>query len=342
MNDKLGYNAQLQQKSDEKYLIEEIHHLREENKTKKCKIQTLMENQNNLLNRIKSIDRNHPEMFSTQHAQSSNFITPRSYSKNCDARKSFTIETRNQLQPLENVIEEQLNRNELNMAHETTNNPRNKPTLSTKKSVKKLPSSTNPADNNFVSSDIDNCINNTRRSEKKNDKKISSQQSEQITKRLLILGDSIVKNIEPYKMKNSTKYITTVNSIPEAITEVMSHHVKGFMVYFAPDIVLLHCDANNLKKRSYSSENRTEYIEVGREDRGKRDVLFSGIINRSNDYHAKLQKVNEFLSEIKTRKNVKYIDNGNIGLDMLNRSKLYLNRFGLIQLAKSYREILKP
>ena len=54
-----------------------------------------------------------------------------------------------------------------------------------------------------------------------------------------------------------------------------------------------------------------------------------------------MQKVNEFLSEIRTRKNVKYIDNGNIGLDMLNRSKLHLNRFGTIQLVKNYRETLK-
>ena len=120
------------------------------------------------------------------------------------------------------------------MAHETTNNPRNKPTMSTKKSVEKLSSTTNPADNNFVLSDIDNFINNTRRSEKKNDKKMSSQQSQQITKRLLIVRDSIVKNIEPYKMKKSTKYVTTVNSISEATTEVMSHHVKGCMVHFAP------------------------------------------------------------------------------------------------------------
>ena len=52
-----------------------------------------MENQNNLLNRIKSIDGNHSEMFSTQHAQSNNFTTPRHYSKNCHARKNFTIET---------------------------------------------------------------------------------------------------------------------------------------------------------------------------------------------------------------------------------------------------------
>ena len=73
----------------------------------------------------------------------------------------------------------------------------------------------------------------------------------------------------------------------------------------------------------------------------KRDVLAFGIINGGDDYNAKVQKVNEFLSEIRTRKNVKYIDNGNIGLDMLNRSKLHLNRFGTIQLVKNYREILK-
>ena len=84
-----------------------------------------MENQSNLLNnqsnlRIKSIEGNHSEMFSMQQAQSDNFITPRRYFKNSDARKRFTIETRMQFQ--ENVIEEQLNNNELNMARETTNN----------------------------------------------------------------------------------------------------------------------------------------------------------------------------------------------------------------------------
>ena len=36
-----------------------------------------MENQNNLLKRVKSIDGNHLEMLSTQHAQNDNFIIPR-------------------------------------------------------------------------------------------------------------------------------------------------------------------------------------------------------------------------------------------------------------------------
>ena len=76
-------------------------------------------------------------------------------------------------------------------------------------------------------------------------------------------------------------------------------------------------------------------------DGGKRDVLVSRIINRGDDFNAKVQKVNEFLSEKRTRKNVEYIGNGDIGLGMLNWTKLHLNRFGTIQLVKNYCKILK-
>ena len=89
----------MQEKSNEKYPTEEIRHLREE-KTRNCITETLMENQSNLLKRIKSIDGNYSEMFSMQHAQSDNFITPRHYFKNSDACKSFTIETRMQFQEM--------------------------------------------------------------------------------------------------------------------------------------------------------------------------------------------------------------------------------------------------
>ena len=49
-------------------------------------------------------------------------------------------------------------------------------------------------------------------------------------------------------MKKSTKYVTMVKSIPGATIEGVSHHVECFMVDFAPDIMLLHCDTNDLKK----------------------------------------------------------------------------------------------
>ena len=199
-----------------------------------------------------------------------------------------------------------------------------------------MPSRTDPANNNFVSSDVDICINNIGRSEKKNTKK-TSQESQQILKRLLIVGDSIVKNIEPNKMKKSTKHVTTVKSIPAATTEGIIHHVKVCMVDFAPDIVLLHCGTNDLKIELTPQKIAQNILKLAEEvsDGGKRHILVSGIINRGDDYNAKVQKVNEFLSEIRTRKNVKYIDNENIGLGMLNRSRLHLNRCGTIQLVKN-------
>ena len=121
------------------------------------------------------------------------------------------------------------------------------------------------------------------------------------------------------------------------------HHVKGCMIDFAPDIVLLHCGTNDFKKDLTPQKIAHNILKLAEEVfyRGKRDNLVSGIINRGDDCNTKVQKVYEFLSEIRTRKNVKYIDNGNIGLDMLNRSKLHLNRFGTTQLVKNYRETLK-
>ena len=57
------------------------------------------------------------------------------------------------------------------MPQQTIINPQNDPTITAEKFAEKLPSSKDPADKNFVSSDVDNCIKNFKRSEKKNAKK---------------------------------------------------------------------------------------------------------------------------------------------------------------------------
>ena len=87
------------------------------------------------------------------------------------------------------------------------------------------------------------------------------QQSQKIANRLLIVGDSIVKN---NKTKKSTKFVTTIKMIPGSTTEGMIHHVEGCMVDFSPDIVLLHCGTNDLKKELTLQKIHTEHIEVGR------------------------------------------------------------------------------
>ena len=58
----------------------------------------------------------------------------------------------------------------------------------------------------------------------------------------------MLKTKNHIKSKEPTKYVTMVKSIPGATTVRMIYNVKGCMVDFAPDIVLLHCSRNNFKK----------------------------------------------------------------------------------------------
>ena len=59
---------------------------------------------------------------------------------------------------------------------------------------------------------------------KKKNCKQTWQQSQQIAKKVLNVEDSNVKNIQPCKMKKTTKYITTVKSIRGVTTEKMIYH----------------------------------------------------------------------------------------------------------------------
>ena len=83
-----------------------------------------------------------------------------------------------------------------------------------------------------------------------------------------------------------------VKSIPGATTEGIIHYLKGCMVGFAPDIVLLHCGTNDLKKDPTPLKIAQNILKLAEEvsDRGKRDLLVSGIINRGDDFNAKMQK----------------------------------------------------
>ena len=67
-------------------------------------------------------------------------------------------------------------------------------------------------------------------------------------------------------------------------------------------------------------------------DGGKRDVLIPGIINRGDHFNAKVQRVNEFLSEKKL---------GKIRNIWIMETLVYKHWFGTIQQVKNYREILK-
>ena len=73
-------------------------------------------------------------------------------------------------------------------------------------------------------------------------------------------------------MKKSAKYGTVVKLIPGTTTGGMSHHVKGCMVDFVPDIVLLQCSTNDIKKDLTPQKIAQNILKLAEEvsDGGKR------------------------------------------------------------------------
>ena len=68
-------------------------------------------------------------------------------------------------------------------------------------------------------------------------------------KKALIKGDSIVKNIERWRLIKRMKSSVAVKSIPGATTNGMKHPIKGCLEDNFPDSIILHVGTNNLKNK---------------------------------------------------------------------------------------------
>ena len=66
-------------------------------------------------------------------------------------------------------------------------------------------------------------------------------------KRTLIIGDSIVENIEGWRFNKKMKSTVHLKSIPGATTKVMKHHVRGCLEDSSPDTAIIHFGTSNLK-----------------------------------------------------------------------------------------------
>ena len=68
-------------------------------------------------------------------------------------------------------------------------------------------------------------------------------------KKTLIAGDSIVNNIEGWRLNKGIKFSVAVKSIPGATTKGKKHHIKGCLEDNSPDSIILHVGTKNLKNK---------------------------------------------------------------------------------------------
>ena len=170
---------------------------------------------------------------------------------------------------------------------------------------------------------------------KKNNQDLSSDNDQK--KKTLILGDSIVKHVEAWRLNKRMKSTVTVRCIPGATTNAMKHHLKGCLEDSSPDKITLHHGTNNLKSDDNSEKVVSDIVNLGLSVKNEKTmVCVSSLVIRNDKLDKKRKEVNDFIKQQCLSKHLLFIDNANIKLGMLNKSGLYLNKNGTKRLVYNF------
>ena len=170
---------------------------------------------------------------------------------------------------------------------------------------------------------------------------ITSQSQEDQNKPpdVIVIGDSITKNIIGKKLSRNQ----TVNafSFPAATIDDMVVFAKPIMKR-EPKKIIPHVGTNNLRLYQLKKiRNKVVgFVDSIKAEHPSMDVAISSIIFRSDDQSLipRIDEVNRRLSSFCQSKNWDFINNSNIKKDSLIRSGLHLNRKGVYRLVSNYRE----
>ena len=158
------------------------------------------------------------------------------------------------------------------------------------------------------------------------------------------IGDSIIKEIKPYKMHQafkSKKNRIFVKSFPGATTLCMNDYVTPSMKH-KPDVMILHSGANDLRSEKTPKDIVEEITNLAEKMKTtENDIVISGLIVRNDSLNDKGTQVNELLKLKCTKLNIPFINNENINKQHLNKSGLHLNLKGTTTLANNYIKFLK-
>ena len=161
------------------------------------------------------------------------------------------------------------------------------------------------------------------------------QNKENVKKKTLIVGDSIVKHIDGWRLNKRMRSTLSVRSIPGTTTKGMIHHVTSCLEDASPDFIILHHGMNDLSGYSTSEEVADKILNLATSIKtSKNQVFASGLVMRKDKLNKKGNEVNELLKKKCGIRQLLFIDNKNISLGILNKSGIHLNENGTTRLVK--------
>ena len=114
----------------------------------------------------------------------------------------------------------------------------------------------------------------------------------------MIVGDSIVKYIDGWRLNKRTRSTVSVRSIPGTRAKEMIQHVKGCLEDTSPDFIILHHGTNDLNGNSICEEIADKILNLAASiSTSKIQVFVSGLVIRKDELNKKGNEVNELLKK---------------------------------------------
>ena len=163
-------------------------------------------------------------------------------------------------------------------------------------------------------------------------------------RRITLVGDSIIKNIEQHRMQKCLKSNEKIyiKSFSGATTSDMFDYISPSKRY-GSEVYLLHTGSNDLRSQSTPQEISDEIIKLALDVKNDdNEVVISSIVSRDDNLNAKGMQVNDFLKTKCENRGFGFINNKNIhARKHLNGSGLHLNFNGTIELANNFLDFIK-
>ena len=161
-------------------------------------------------------------------------------------------------------------------------------------------------------------------------------------KTVVIVGDSIVRNVPSRSLNESLKeFFSVAKSFPGATTQDMKDYIKP-TISRKPDMVILHTGTNDLKSNQNPSDIANEIINLVENIKiNGTEVSISSLIPRGDRLSEKGKKVNKELQEKCTAENFAFILHKNINSKLhLFPDKLHPNKKGQSILKGNFRKFI--
>ena len=157
----------------------------------------------------------------------------------------------------------------------------------------------------------------------------------------VIVGDSIIKNVQGIKLAKTVGHRVVVKPFPGATIRDMRSHVVP-TIEKKPDQICLHVGTNDLKS-STPNDVADAIIELAREaeDASESEIVLSELTARNDDYSDAVKAVNKRLKQLCKQNNWKLVSHTNITSNGLNKGGLHLNREGNELLQKNFVNFLR-